>query len=73
MTLKRKQCTCSKADHFDPCNSNCEETIEIAITIKPIKDSYSRSEVDSLIRQYSKECTGQPWFDTDEKWIENNL
>ena len=43
------------------------------ITIRKVKDSWSRDEVVELIKKYSNECTGQPWFDTDDKWIEENL
>lgn len=43
------------------------------ITIRKVKDSWSREEVISLIKKYSKEACGQPWFDTDDKWIEENL
>jgi hypothetical protein len=41
--------------------------------IKEPKDSWSREEVIELIQKYSKECTGWPWIETDEKWIEENL
>ena len=34
---------------------------------------YSKQEVGKLIRRYSKECTGQPWFNTNEDWINENL
>lgn len=43
------------------------------INISTSKDSWSRKEVIELIQKYSKECTGWPWFETDEKWIEENL
>ncbi len=43
------------------------------INISTPKDSWSREEVVELIQKYSKECTGWSWFETDEKWIEENL
>ena len=43
------------------------------ITIRKAKDSWNREEVIELIQKYSKECTGWSWFETDEKWIEENL
>lgn len=43
------------------------------ININMPKDSWSREEVIELIQKYSKECTGWSWFETDEKWIEENL
>ena len=48
---------------------NPDNTIDINMP----KDSWSREEVVELIQKYSKECTGWPWFETDEKWIEENL
>lgn len=48
---------------------NPDNTIDINIP----KDSWSREEVVELIQKYSKECTGWSWFETDEKWIEENL
>ncbi len=43
------------------------------IDINMPKDSWSREEVVELIQKYSKECTGWPWIETDEEWIEENL
>ena len=48
---------------------NPDNTINISMP----KDSWSREEVVELIQKYSKECTGWSWFETDEKWIEENL
>jgi hypothetical protein len=57
------------------CNK-CSDSIspkDNTINISMPKDSWSREEVIELIQKYSKECTGWPWFETDEKWIEENL
>lgn len=43
------------------------------ITIKKIKDNWNREEVVELIKKFNKDCTGQPWFESDENWIEKNL
>jgi hypothetical protein len=48
---------------------NSDNTINISMP----KDSWSREEVIELIQKYSKECTGWSWFETDEKWIKENL
>ena len=48
---------------------NSDNTINISMP----KDSWSREEVIELIQKYSKECTGWSCFETDEKWIEENL
>jgi hypothetical protein len=37
------------------------------------KQMFSREEVTFLIKKYSIEACGQPWFDKDEEWIEKNL
>lgn len=59
-----------KLDVFDHIlKINPDNTIDINIP----KDSWSREEVVELIQKYSKECTGWSWFETDEKWIEENL
>lgn len=43
------------------------------ITIKKIKNSWTREEVIELIKRFNSESSGNVWFDTDEKWIEENL
>lgn len=43
------------------------------ITIKEVKDSWNREEVIQLIKKFNKDCTGQPWYEFDDKWIEENL
>lgn len=53
----------------DVLKINPDNTINISMP----KDSWSREEVIELIQKYSKECTGWSWFETDEKWIEENL
>ena len=59
-----------KLDVFDHIlKINPDNTIDINMP----KDSWSREEVVELIQKYSKECTGWSWFETDEKWIEENL
>ena len=59
-----------KLDVFDHIlKINPDNTININMP----KDSWSREEVIELIQKYSKECTGWPWIETDEEWIEENL
>jgi len=59
-----------KLDVFDHIlKINPDNTIDISMP----KDSWSREEVVELIQKYSKECTGWPWIETDEEWIEENL
>lgn len=43
------------------------------VTIKKLKDSWNREEVIEIIKKFNKESCGQPWFDTDENWIKENL
>lgn len=77
--------TPSKQEKLRGCYNNGEQIVGIwteeslktnpenTINIKPIKDSWSREEVIELIQRFNKESAGNVWFDTDEKWIEENI
>lgn len=47
--------------------------IDNTIITKKIKNSWNREEIIELIKKYSSEACGQPWFEDDDKWIEKNL
>ena len=35
--------------------------------------TYNKNEVIKLIKRFNKERCGQPWFEEDDKWIEENI
>jgi hypothetical protein len=35
--------------------------------------TYTTIEVQNLIKRFNRECTGQPWFEEDEEWLNKNV
>lgn len=36
-------------------------------------ETWNRNQVIELLKKYSREACGQPWFDTDDIWVNKNL